>query len=160
MKKRTILAALVVLGTGMSAASAATGNASGPEALALAGVVASHSPALSHTDRQAMAELFNGKEITVPNRKISVAAALVDCRASNVDIVSRRCQLKFKGHPPRSLTGRQASELFSTLSAAGVDQEGAAGTIFTRVVRLACKIDPREIRQNDGTGADCVFKQQ
>jgi hypothetical protein len=159
MKKRTILVALLVLGSGMPAASAATGNASGAEALALAGVVASHSPALSHADRQAMAELFDGREVSVPhNRKISVAAASIHCRASNVDIVSRRCELKFKGHPNRSLKGREANELFSTLAAAGVDSEGAAGSINESVTRLACRIDPHEIRRNDGSGADCVFK--
>ena len=60
MKKRTILAVSFVLGQGVSTASAASGNASGPAALALAGVVASHSLVLASYDRRAMARLFGG----------------------------------------------------------------------------------------------------
>jgi hypothetical protein len=60
MKKRTILAVSFVLGQGVSTASAAPGNASGPAALALAGVVASHSSVLASFDRRAMARLFGG----------------------------------------------------------------------------------------------------
>ena len=52
MKKRTILAVSFVLGQGVSTASAAPGNASGPAALALAGVVASHSSVLASFDRR------------------------------------------------------------------------------------------------------------
>src|SRR6267143_5915537 len=60
MKKRTVLAVLFVLGQGVSIASAASGNTSGAPALALAGVMASHSSVLASFDRRAMARLFGG----------------------------------------------------------------------------------------------------
>src|SRR5260370_23569903 len=93
MKKRPILAVLFVLGQGVSTASARSGNASGPAALALAGVVASHSSVLGSFDRRAMARLFGGNSAISfpPNRKNSVTADSLVCQASNVDITLRTC---------------------------------------------------------------------
>jgi hypothetical protein len=159
MKKRTMLAVLFVLGPGVSTASAASGNASGPAALALAAVVASHSSALASFDRRAMARLFGGHSAVSfpPNRKISVAADSLVCRASNVVITARTCELAF-GAGKRSLEGREANELAATLVAAGVAPEGAAGSIVESVTKLACTIDPTEIRQKAGGGAQCAFE--
>jgi hypothetical protein len=159
MKKRTMLAVLFVLGPGVSTASATPGNASGPAALALAGVVASHSSVLASFDRRAMARLFGGNSAISfpPNRKISVTADSVVCRASNVDITSRMCELAF-GAGKRLLKGREANELATTLAAAGVAPEGAAGSIVESVTKLACTVDPNEIRQKAGGGARCAFE--
>jgi hypothetical protein len=159
MKKQTILAVLFVLGQGVSTASAASGNASGSAALALAGVVASHSSVLASYDRRAMARLFGGNSgiSFPPGRKISVAADSIVCRASNVDITSRTCELTF-GAGKRHLKGREANELAATLAAAGVAPEGAAGSIVESVSKLACAIDPNEIRQKAGGGAQCAFE--
>src|SRR5215475_15000524 len=109
MKKRTILAALFVLGQGVSTASAVSGKASGPVALALAGVVASHSSVLSSFDRRAIARLFGGNSGIgfPPSRKISVATDSIVCRASNVVITARTCELAF-GAGKRFLEGREA----------------------------------------------------
>jgi hypothetical protein len=158
MKKRTVLAVLLALGQGMSIASAASGSASGPTALALAGVVASHSPVLSFADRRAIARLFAGNSISFsPGRKISISANSIDCRVSNIDIISRSCELAF-GDRKRSLRGRQANELFATLATAGVASKGAAGSIVEQVTKLVCTIDPNEVRQKAGGGAECVFE--
>jgi hypothetical protein len=159
MKKRIALAASLILGQGVSTASAASGSASGPAALALAGVVAAHSSVLGSFDRRAMARLFAGNSAISfpPNRKISVSADSIVCRASNVDITSRTCELAF-GAGKRLLKGREANELFATLAAAGVAPEGAAGSIIESVAKLACTIDPNEIRQKAGGGAQCVFE--
>jgi len=120
----------------VSTASAASGNASGPAALALAGVVASHSLVLASYDRRAMARLFGGHSAISfpPNRKISVTADSIVCRASNVDITSRTCELAF-GAGKRLLKGREANELAATLAAAGVAPEGAAGSIIESVTK-------------------------
>jgi hypothetical protein len=159
MKTRTMLAVLFVLGPGVSTASAASGNTSGPAALALAAVVASHSSVLASFDRRAMARLFGGHSAISfpPNRTISVAADSIVCRASNVDITSRTCELAF-GAGKRLLKGREANELAATLAAAGVAPEGAAGSIVESVTKLACTIDPTEIRQKAGGGAQCTFE--
>jgi len=92
-----------------------------------------------------------------PNRKISVTADSVVCRASNVDITSRTCELAF-GAGKRLLKGREANELTATLAAAGVAPEGAAGSIIESVTKLACTIDPNEIRQKAGGGGQCAFE--
>jgi hypothetical protein len=159
MKKHTLLAVLFVLGQGMSTASAASGSASGPAALALAGVVAAHSTVLGSFDRRAVARLFGGNSSISfpPNRKISVTADSIVCRASNVDITSRTCDLAF-GAGKRVLKGREANELFATLAAAGVASEGAAGSIIESLTKLTCTIDPNEIRQKAGGGAQCTFE--
>jgi hypothetical protein len=142
----------------MPAAWAASGNATGPTAMALGGVVASYSPLLSPSDRNAVAQLFDGKIIDFPaDRKISITSESVNCRMSNVDIISRTCNLAFGAQKP-SLSGRQASELFATLVAAGVPSEGAAGTIYETITKLDCTIDPNKIRKKDGGGAQCVFE--
>jgi hypothetical protein len=159
MKTRTMLAVFFVLGQAVSTASAMSGNASGPAALALAGVVASHSSVLASFDRRAMARLLGGNSAIgfPPNRKISVTADSIVCRASNVDITARTCELAF-GAGKRLLKGREANELAATLAAAGVAPEGAAGSIVESVTKLACTIDPTEIRQKASGGAECAFE--
>ena len=159
MKKLTVLAVLFVLGQGVSTAAAAPGSASGPAALALAGVVAAHSSVLGSFDRRAMARLFGGNSRVSfpPNRTISVTADSISCRTSNVDITSRRCELAFEASK-RVLTGREANELNATLAVAGVASEGAAGSIIEGVTKLACTINPNEIPQKAGGGAQCTFE--
>ena len=159
MNRLTVLAVLFVLGQGVSTAAAAPGSASGPAALALAGVVAAHSSVLGSFDRRAMARLFGGHSgiSFPPNRKISVTADSIICRASNVVITARTCELAFRAGK-RLLEGREANELAATLVAAGVTPEGAAGSIVESVTKLACTIDPTEIRQKAGGGAQCAFE--
>ena len=159
MKKLTVLAVSLALGQGGSTALAASGSATGPTALALAGIVAAHSSVLGSFDRRAMARLFGGNSSRSfpPNRMISVTADSIVCRASAVDITSRACELSF-GAGKRSLRGRDANELFGALAAAGVASEGAAGSIIESVTKLACTIQPNEIRQKAGGGAQCTFE--
>jgi hypothetical protein len=137
---------------------AQSASASGPSALALAAVVAAHSAVLSSFDRRAMSRLLagNGGASFPPTRKISVTADSIQCKVSNVDIVSRSCDLTF-GAGKRHFTGRDANELYATMAAAGIMGEGAAGTLTESVTKLVCTIDPNAIRQKDGSGADCTF---
>ena len=110
--------------------------------------------------RQAViARLFRGNTNFgfTPNTKISVDADSVICRVSNVDITSRSCELNF-GPRKRTLTGRDANEVGATMAAAGIPSEGAAGSSIESISKLRCTIDPNEIMQKAGGGAQCSFE--
>lgn len=157
MKKLMISA--VALAVVQSSASAAPGSATGPNALALAAVIAQHSPAVRAFDKRVIARLFRGNTRFgfTPNTKISVDADSVVCRVSNVDITQRSCELTF-GSRKRTLTGREANEVGATAAAAGVPSEGAAGSSIESISKLRCTIDPNEIMQKAGGGANCNFE--
>ena len=157
MKKLMISA--VALAVVQSSASAAPGSASGPTALALAAVIAQHSPAVRAFDKRIIARLFRGNTRFgfTPDTKISVDADTVVCRVSNVDITQRSCELTF-GSRKRTLTGREANEIGATAAAAGVPSEGAAGSSIESISKLRCTIDPNEIMQKAGGGANCNFE--
>ncbi len=100
--------------------SASAATVSGPSALALASVVAEHSTELKLYHKSIIARLFNG-EFDVPfsaNKKISIEADAIVCRASNVDITARSCRLTF-GAARADLTGRKAHELYATIAEVG-----------------------------------------
>jgi len=137
--KKLIIPALIpalALTVVQTTASAAPGSASGPSGLALAAVIAQHSPAVRAFDKRVIARLF---------------------RVSNVDITSRSCELNF-GARKRTLTGREANEVGATMAAAGIPSEGAAGSSIESVSKLRCTIDPNEIMQKAGGGAQCNFE--
>ncbi len=138
------------------AASAAT--ATGSSGLALASLVAAQSPLLAWRERIVMARMFAGQlNFSFPaNRKITIRADAVACRASNVDITSRACDLTF-GARRVSVKGRTAHELFATIAQVGVPPDGAAGTIRESLSNLVCTIDPNEVKQKAGGGATCNF---
>jgi hypothetical protein len=153
-----VLCCTIVPAASSSSAGAATVMASGPSALALAAVVASHGSLLGAFDRRAISLLFDGKRPTIKRvNKITVAADSVVCKMSNVDITARSCELTFKSHK-RGLTGRDANEVYGTLAIAGAMSEGAAGSIIESVTNLECMIDPVQIEQKSGGGATCTFE--
>jgi hypothetical protein len=156
--KRLMISAMA-LAVVQSSASAAPGSATGPTALALAAVIAQHSPAVRAFDKRVIARLFRGNTRFgfTPNTKISVDADSVVCRVSNVDITQRSCELTF-GARKRTLTGREANEVSATAVAAGVPSEGAAGSSIESISKLRCTIDPNEIMQKAGGGANCNFE--
>lgn len=155
MKKLVILALALTITA--PAALAAPGTASGPGAFALAAVIAPHSPAVRALDRRVIARLFNGNTRFgfTPNTKISVDADAVTCRVSNVD--QRSCELTF-GAQKRTVTGREANEIFAPAAAAGISAEGAAGSSIESISKLRCTLDPNEIMQKAGGGATCNFE--
>jgi hypothetical protein len=154
--KLAALACLLPFGFA-TAASAAPATLSGSPALALAAVVAAHSPLLSPAEKKATAAIFNGKGAGPYKDKISVTADKIVCRAGNVDITARNCELTF-GKKTESFDGREANELYATEVYAGVPSDGAAGKIFESVSKLKCTLDPKAIAQNDGSGADCAYE--
>jgi hypothetical protein len=152
-------AAFLLAALAPSAASAAAGNTSGSAALALAGVVAPYSTVLSAPEKKTVAALFDGNAAMAitTKKQLLVTADSVVCRISNVDITARSCELTFS-NGKRSVKGRAANEIYATLAVAGVDADGAAGSIFRGVTKLSCMLDPAEIKENGGGGAECSFR--
>ncbi len=90
-------------------------------------------------------------------KKITVTTDKIVCRAGNVDITARSCQLSF-GTATKTIKGRAANELFATAAMAGVPSDGAAGSVFESLSKLNCTLDPQVIRQKAGGGADCSYQ--
>ena len=90
-------------------------------------------------------------------KKLSVTAETVVCRTSNVDIAARSCELTFPTSK-KTLRGREANELYATAATASVSPEGAAGSNIESFSKLNCTVDPKEIRQKAGGGAECSFE--
>ena len=154
MKMR--LGVLLTLLTGCTAALAAPVTVSGPSALALATLIGEHSPLLSQQDKHTLARVFDGHAVTA-TQTITVQADSIVCRASNVDISARSCELTFGVNKP-TLRGRKAHEVFATLVEVGVPSDGAAGTVYESLSQLACTVDLRLLQQHGGGGATCSFK--
>jgi hypothetical protein len=140
------------------AASAETVNGSG--ALTLAALVGTVSPLLSGSEKGVLRQLLDGRaKFAFPAGKtICVQAGKLTCRASNVDLKSYSCALNFGSHDV-ALKGRRAHELYATLAEIGVAPDGAAGSTFEAVSNLKCTIDPGEVKQSSGGGANCDYAQ-
>ncbi|MGY2811464.1 hypothetical protein [Bradyrhizobium sp. USDA 4506] len=150
----TILACSLLLAS--SATWAAPATTSGSVALALAGVVAPYSP-LPAKEKKAVAAFLGGDSNVPITRKITVTADKVVCRASNVDITSRSCELSF-GSKTHTVRGSEANAMFATVALAGVPPDGAAGTIYEALSKLSCTLDPKVIKDKAGGGAACSFE--
>ncbi len=158
MRRAALSAFSIALPLVLAGGTASAGSASGSPALALAGVVAAHSPSLSSADKRAVAKFFDGNTNVHGNKTISVAADKITCRYSDVDITSRSCELTFKKRK-RTLDGREANELLATGAQAGVQTEGSAGHINEVFSNLNCTLDPKAIKDKGGGGAECSFTQ-
>lgn len=93
--KHTSISALTISFLIGGGASASAATFSGSPALALAAVVAAHSPTLSPEERKAAAAIFDGKGAGPYKDKITVAADKIVCHAGNVDITARSCEISF-----------------------------------------------------------------
>ena len=153
--KRT---ALLVLSLLLASHAALAETLGGNKALALAALVAEHSPDIGAEDKRIMMRMLDGNlNFRFPaNKKISVLADRISCSAGDVDISEHSCELKF-GNTTRVLNGRRAHEIFATLVEALVPPDGAAGRIFEVISHLSCAIDPNEVKEKDGGGADCTL---
>jgi hypothetical protein len=141
----------------LAARSALAGSISGNSALALAALVGERSPVLGAQEKEALGSMLDGNlNFAFPaDKKISVKADGVMCRASSVDISTHSCDLTF-GKRKISRTGRAAHELYATLIEAGVAPEGAAGSAVASISKLVCTVDPNTVKAAGG-GADCTF---
>ena len=155
-----ILACAIVAVTAsrVAAASDTPTKISGATALALAGVIAPLSPELSGTEKKAVAMLFAANADVPYKKAIVVTADKIVCRTGNVDITVRNCEVTF-GKRVKNVNGSTANEIFATQALAGIPPDGAAGSNFESLTKLSCTNDPNAIRQKDGSGADCTFRQ-
>jgi hypothetical protein len=130
---------------------------SGNGALALAALVGEQAP-LPANEKAVLAAFLDGNPNVAGHAgaKIQVTADSVSCRASDVDLTLHSCDLVF-GKKKASLSGRSAHELYATLIEAGVPSDGAAGSIYESVAKLACTVDPKEVASEAGGGAECTF---
>jgi hypothetical protein len=103
-------------------------------------------------------KLLDGEEkFSFPlGQTISIRTDKLTCRASNIAIALHSCELVF-GDRTVTLTGRAAHELYATLAEIGVPPDGAAGSIYEALSNLACTVDPNEVIQNSGGGAECQY---
>ena len=110
------------------------------------------------TEKEVLNKLLDGMDdFTYPaGQTISVTAGQITCKAGNVDINAHACDLNF-GKDVAALKGRAARELYATLAEIGVPPDGAAGSVFEVVSKLACSIDPSEVIKNTGGGAHCDY---
>ncbi|MGY3406608.1 hypothetical protein ACVWZV_002721 [Bradyrhizobium sp. GM5.1] len=109
---RLIFACTLVLAaaSGVAGASDATpAKVSGATALALAGVIAPLSSVLSGAEKKAMAMLFAANSDIPYKKPIMVTADRIVCRAGNVDITVRNCEVTF-GKKTRTVNGSTANE--------------------------------------------------
>ena len=142
----------------LAPAAAQAGASSGSSALALSAIVGELSPQTSAADKKLLAAYFAGRA-EAPHAKgqhVAVKADAIDCRAGNVDITSRACELSF-GAKKIELSGRKANELYATLIENGVVAEGAAGSSHASITALDCIVDADEVAEKAGGGARCAF---
>ncbi len=131
----------------------------GNDALALAALVAQYSPREPKATKRALSNLLDGKlNVKYPeNKKITVAADSIDCRASTDGSAAHTCDLKFATKTV-SINGRKAHELLATLVEAGTASRQEAGALPHAIDRLSCEITPSEIRRKSGKGSECQFE--
>jgi cytochrome c oxidase subunit II len=128
-------------------------NVPGIGSIALASLAAEYSPLLRAKEKKVMADLLEGRlHFKYSPKKISVEADSIICRASNVALANRACDLKF-GTKTIIIKGRKAHELFATLAEIGAPSSGAAGTIDYSISHVKCAIDPGE---SSATTAEAV----
>ncbi len=142
----------------LAPAAAQAGASSGSSALALSAIVGDLSPQTSAADKKLLAAYFAGRAEAphAKGQRIAVKADAIDCRAGNVDITSRACELTFGGKKI-DLSGRKANELYATLIENGVVAEGAAGSSHASITALDCIVDADEVAEKAGGGARCAF---
>jgi hypothetical protein len=142
----------------LAPAAAQAGASNGSSALALSAIVGDLSPQTSAADKKLLAAYFAGRAEAphAKGQRIAVKADAVDCRAGNVDITSRACELTF-GAKKIELSGRKANELYATLIENGVVAEGAAGSSHASITALDCIVDADEVAEKAGGGARCAF---
>ena len=136
----------------------AANGSGGPGALALATLVADHSPVVSHFDKRTLTKLFTGHtNVSYPaGHTITVNADKITCKTSDVDITLHSCDLTF-GPRAFTITGRTAHEIYATLAENSVPGGAAAGSQYEALTQLSCTIDPNMIDQRSGGGATCTY---
>ena len=136
----------------LAATPAAAAVANGSEALMISGLIGVQSPTVSAANRIRLRRLMEGGAVSGP--AFNVIATGVTCRSSNVAIGAFSCDLTF-GTRVIHVSGRAAHELMATLTVAGIEPEGAAGSVYVGAVNMRCRLAPATLADHDGGGAEC-----
>lgn len=155
MRRAVLLTVSFLLAT----APAFAGQSSGNAALALAALIGANQPSLSRAEKAVLTDFLNGEtNVAVPENagRIVVKANKISCRMSDVDIGLHDCTLTF-GTVTVTKTGSAGQMLLATMQQNGVESDGAAGTIYYKVMPITCTVDATEVEQHDGSGATCTF---
>jgi len=153
MKKIVLFAMTFVL---VDVAVAVAGSIEGKDALILAALVTEQSPKATAASRAVLASLVERRsKVRYPSsNKINVKADAVSCKMSRYDADEFSCELTFD---TKTFTarGRKARELYDALPSDVAS--GAMGEYFEELTNLNCVIDPAEVRQKKGGGAQCAY---
>jgi hypothetical protein len=148
--------ALALSALALTASHALAADVSGNGALALAAIVAQYGP-LPPAEKKVLAGFLEGSlGYSAKKGTIKVSAESIQCRTSNIAIADHSCDLKF-GARTHTLNGRKAHELYATLAEVGIAENVGAGSVLRSLSKLACEINPAEVSQKDGSGANCKF---
>jgi hypothetical protein len=154
----------IVGGVFLTAALATIGPADaatmqGGAALSFAALIGKHAPTLSGMHKYILAKFLAGHtQFLSSNAAFSFNATEVHCRYGDVDLTEHACTLTF-GSINVDLTGSESNNLLATMALAGVQGDGAAGTIHYDIKAITCTIKVGEIKSPDGGGAACTYTQ-
>jgi hypothetical protein len=147
MLTKAILATFLIAIPQFAQAASVSGNA----ALSLA----QHSPSISNANKWRLRQYLNNHHAgPAAPTTITVDAASIHCRTSNVDLTSHDCELAIGTHSI-VLKGRIAHELYATIVENGIVPDGTAGHLNVLLNGLSCTIKPHEL--DGGGGAGCIY---
>ena len=129
-------------------AAAYADTSSGSPGMALAALIAQHSPTVSAANKWRLMQ-YLGNHNAGPGAPalITVTAKGLQCLSGNVAENFHNCDLTYGGSHV-SINGRAANELYATAVENGVQPDGAAGKMEFVLKDLTCTVKPHDI----GTG--------
>lgn len=148
--RTALLAAGLV--SSLAAAPAAAEVANGSDALMISGLIGVQSPNVSAANKARLRRLMDGGAVSGP--AFNVIASGVTCRSSNVAVGAFSCDLTF-GTRTVHVSGRAAHELMATLTVAGIEPDGAAGSSYVGARNMRCRLEPATLADHGGGGAEC-----
>ena len=159
LTRKLAVSAFLLFCAAASSASAAPVTITGPTALALAAVVAQHSPHLPAYDKKTMARLFAGDSVFLigTKAKFSVTVDTAVCRTSNVDIAARSCELTFKVSK-KTIKGREANEVYATSRPPASSPKARPDRTSPASRSSIAPSMPRKSARRPARGAQCSFE--
>lgn len=159
---RGILGGLTLAGALLLAGAANAATMNGAAALSFAAQVGSYSPDLNAIQKSILGKLLAGQATSIssnaPIAPIRFHVTEVHCQLGNVDLTKHSCVIAFN-RVHTSLNGAEGNNILATMALAGVEGDGAAGTIHYDALDITCRIDVAELKSPDGGGAACTYKQ-
>ena len=120
----------------------------------IAYLVSQKSPVLPAASKTAISQDFNGAPLAGKPAVHKVNADKVYCRARNQqpEGANANCTVTYAPGKTATITGEDARKLYITFGKAGVQDDGAAGSIERVVTKLACTVDDKVAQGKPGNG--------